>query len=137
VLILGRFSEHRKGILNALRSELRKHDYLPILFDFGPPARRNLTETISTLAHLARFVIADLTEARSVPQELMAVVPRLPSVPVVPILNTSADREYAMFEHFQNYPWVLPVREYTDEQQLLVSVRELIISPAERKLAKN
>ena len=34
VLILGRFSDKRKVVLDALRDELRKHNYLPILFDF-------------------------------------------------------------------------------------------------------
>ena len=39
VLILGRFTEERKAVLDALREELRKRDYLPILFDFEKPSR--------------------------------------------------------------------------------------------------
>ena len=38
VLILGRFTDERKAVLDALREELRKHNYLPILFDFEVPA---------------------------------------------------------------------------------------------------
>ena len=34
VLILGRFSSERKAILDAIREELRKQDYLPVLFNF-------------------------------------------------------------------------------------------------------
>ena len=34
VLILGPFSEERKPVLDALRSELGKRDYLPVLFDW-------------------------------------------------------------------------------------------------------
>jgi hypothetical protein len=106
VLILGRFTPERKPILDAIRGELRKHDYLPVLFDFEKPANRDLTETISTLAHMARFIIADITDARSIPQELTRIVPNLPSVPVQPLLLRSKD-EFGTFEHFQRFPWVL------------------------------
>jgi hypothetical protein len=54
VLILGRFTAERKAVLDALREELRKRDYVPILFDFDKPASKDLTATVSTLAHLAR-----------------------------------------------------------------------------------
>src|SRR5205823_3199488 len=95
VLILGRFTDERKVVLDAIRDELRKNDYLPVLFDFEKPASRDITETISTLAHMARFVIADITDAKSIPQELKTIVPNLPSVPILPlILNTQ--HEYGM-----------------------------------------
>jgi hypothetical protein len=38
VLILGRFTPERKAILDAIREELRKRDYLPVLFDFEKPS---------------------------------------------------------------------------------------------------
>ena len=47
VLILGRFTPERKAVLDALREELRKRDYLPVLFDFDKPASKDLTETVS------------------------------------------------------------------------------------------
>ena len=65
VLILGRFTDERKAVLDALRKELRKRDYLPILFDFNVPATRDITETVSLLARMARFVVADITDARA------------------------------------------------------------------------
>jgi hypothetical protein len=132
VLILGRFIPHRKAILDALRDELRNRNYLPVVFDFDKPANRDITETISTLAHLARFVIADITDAKSIPQELQANVPNLPSVPVQPLILTS-QHEYGMFEHFTRYSWVLPVYRYSDEASLLEALQEKIIAPAEQK----
>lgn len=135
VLILGRFTHERLKVLELIRSELRNRGYSPVLFGFEKPANRDLTESISTLAHLARFVIADITDARSVPQELERIVPGLPSVPVQPILE-SGSTEYAMFEHFKRYPWVLPVSEYTVGTQLLHSLGRAIIEPAEAFLSE-
>jgi hypothetical protein len=121
VLIPGRFTEERKAVLNAIRDELRKRDYLPIVFDFDKPTSRNLTETISTLAHMARFIIADITDAKSIPQELQAIVPNLPSVPIQPLLLGSST-EYGMFEHFRRYPWVLDICRYHDSDELIQSI---------------
>jgi uncharacterized protein YjbI with pentapeptide repeats len=136
VLILGRFTPEREGVLDALRDSLRAKDYSPIVFDFEKPASRNLTETVRTLAHLARFVIADITDAKSIPQELMAIVPDLPSVPVQPLLLAS-QQEYGMFEHFRSYPWVLEAVPYNSSDQLVSDVDGLVLAPAERWLEKN
>ena len=132
VLILGRFTPERKPVLDAIRDELRCRNYLPIVFDFEKPASRDLTETISTLAHMARFIIADLTEARSIPQELQRIVPDLPSVPVQPVLQASAE-EYSMFEHFTRYPWVLETYRSESLDEVIASLSEKVIAPAELK----
>jgi uncharacterized protein YjbI with pentapeptide repeats len=132
VLILGRFTPERKPVLDALKDELRKHNFSPVVFDFEPSAKRDLTETISTLAHMSRFVIADLTDAKSIPQELQAIVPHLPSVPIQPILQRDAT-EYAMFEHYERYPWVLPIYRYQDIPDLLASIKEDILKPVDQK----
>jgi len=132
VLILGRFTLERKAVLDALREALRAQGYLPILFDFEKPSSRDITETISTLAHLARFVIADITNAKSIPQELMSIVPTLPSVPVQPLL-LSSQHEYGMFEHFTTFPWVLPLYRYMDQASLLQSLKKHVIEPADKK----
>jgi uncharacterized protein YjbI with pentapeptide repeats len=132
VLILGRFTDERKPILDAIRVRLRESNYLPILFDFEKPASRDLTETVSTLAHMARFVIADITEARSIPQELSHIAPLLVSVPIQPLLQAGAT-EYAMFEHWRRFPAVLEVYRYTNEQGLLDDLEGRVILPAEQK----
>jgi uncharacterized protein YjbI with pentapeptide repeats len=132
VLILGRFTPEREAVLNAIRDELRKWNYLPVLFNFDKPESRDVTETVTTLARLSRFIIADLTDPRSIPQELAFIVPALPSVPVQPLIQ-SPQREYGMFEHFTKFPWVLPIYHYADERSLLQSLKENIIEPAEQK----
>jgi len=133
VLILGRFTTERKAILDAIREELRKRNYLPVLFDFDGPTSRDITETISTLAHLARFIIADITDAKSIPQELRAIVPNLPSIAVQPLLLYGKD-EYGTFEHFKRYPWVLPIYSYKRLDDLLETLEEKVIAPAEAKV---
>jgi hypothetical protein len=131
VLILGRFTDERKAVLNALREELRKRNYLPILFDFSVPATRDITETISLLARMARFVVADVTDAKSIPQELSMIVPDLPSVPVQPLL-LKGSAEYSVFEHFKRYPWVLETYEYPSSERLIAGLSEHVIDPAEK-----
>jgi uncharacterized protein YjbI with pentapeptide repeats len=134
VLILGRFTPDRKPVLEALRNHLRGRGYSPVIFDFEKPSQRDLTETISTLAGMSRFVIADVTEAKSIPQELMAIVPHFPSVPVQPLI-VSGQEPYAMFEHFKRYPWVLPMERYVDLNDLLQAIDRIII-PAEAMAKK-
>ena len=133
VLILGRFTPERKVVLDAIREELRGRDYISVLFDFDKPATRDLTETVSTLAHLARFIIADITDPRSIPQELGEVVPNLPSVPIQPLLLEGV-KEYGMFEHFKKYPWVLAIHRYKDFRDLVSTLKTKVIQPAEAKV---
>ena len=132
VLILGRFTDERKAVLDALREELRKRNYLPILFDFDVPATRDITETVSLLARMARFIIADLTDPSSIPKELEAIVPHL-AVPVQPLLEGSS-RPYAMFKDYWKYDWVLPVYRYEGLEPLLATLAEKVIAPAEGKV---
>ncbi len=132
ILILGRFTPERKAILDALRDTLRECNYLPVVFDFDKPASRDLTETVSTLAHLARFIIADITDPRSIPQELQAIVPDL-AVPVQPII-ARPQQPWGMFVDFpKKYHWVLETHEYTDLSDLLGDLQAQVIAPAENK----
>jgi uncharacterized protein YjbI with pentapeptide repeats len=136
VLILGRFSNERKPILDAIRNELRKseHNYLPIVFDFQPSTNQTTIETIKTLANIARFVIADLTDARSVLQELQAIVPGLPSVAVRLLIKKSA-HEYGMLDYIRAYRSVVEkTYEYESLEELVTSIKDNVIGPAEAKV---
>jgi uncharacterized protein YjbI with pentapeptide repeats len=133
VLILGRFTDERKAVLDALRDELRKRNYLPILFDFDKPTSRNTDETITLLARMARFVIADISDAKSVLQELRAIVPDLPNVPVQPVIVAS-QAEPGMFDFYQGFRSFLPVHRYDTPAQLLAELSDRVIKPSEAKV---
>jgi uncharacterized protein YjbI with pentapeptide repeats len=129
VLILGRFTPQRKAILEAVRGALRVRGFVPVIFDFERPGSRDFTETVVTLAHLARFIVADLTEPASLPKELEAIVPRL-AVPVIPLLAHGFE-PYAMFGDYWKYDWVLDIIRYRTPAALVRSFDRLIVQPAE------
>jgi uncharacterized protein YjbI with pentapeptide repeats len=132
VLILGRFTAERKVVLDSIQDALRQLGFVPILFDFEKSSTRDTQETIVTLAGLSRFVIADITDPKSIPQELGSIVPTLPSVPVQPLLQIGY-QPWGMYDHIKRYPWVLPLFEYENTKELLQDLESKVIAPAEEK----
>ncbi|UKJ76868.1 pentapeptide repeat-containing protein [Azospirillum brasilense] len=125
VLLLGRFSEERKEVLEALRNALRaRYNLVPIVFDFDRPTRSNLSETITRLAGLSRFIIADITEPRAVPAELQRIVPnyRIPTIPI----RQSGKRTYALFNDLLSYHWVAEEFPYNTVQDVEDALPSLI-----------
>ena len=134
VLILGRFTPRRKRILDLIREELRARGYVPILFDFERPSSRDYTETVVTIAHLARFIVADLTDPASIPKELEAIVPDL-AVPVQPLIEEGYD-PYSMFSDYWKYEWVLKVNRYKGRDDLRRAFDRCVVNAAESKAAE-
>ena len=131
VLILGRFEPKRKVVLDALREELRKCDYLPVIFDFDKPTDRDFTETVMTLAGLSKFIIADLTQPKSSPLESHATITAY-MVPFIPIIQ-EGDWPFAMFVDLQRkHHWVEKTLQYKDKDDLLQYL-DKIIARAEAK----
>jgi hypothetical protein len=128
VLILGRFSDKQKDVLDSIKNELRRRDFTPIIFEYDKPVSKDKTGTIETLARLARFIIADLTDPSSVPHELATIVPFLRTTPVLP-LKLTGTHGYTLFDDFCQYPWVLDVYNYNDKQSLISNLAE-VINPA-------
>jgi uncharacterized protein YjbI with pentapeptide repeats len=133
VLILGRFSKERKPVLNVLRNALREHDYVPVLFDFTGPESKTTTDTVSLLARMARFVIADLTDPSSVPYELKEIVPDA-HMPVQPLLLAGTESYASMARDLWISREMLPVYYYTSPQELLRDLPEHVIASAEAKV---
>jgi uncharacterized protein YjbI with pentapeptide repeats len=132
VLILGRFSNDRKPILDALRDALRDKGFLPIVFDFERPKERDFTETIKTLAGMSCFVIADITKPKSAPLELQATVPDY-MIPFVPILQ-DGEPEFSMFSNLQTkYDWVFGTLGYDSSDNLIANLDDAVINPALEK----
>ena len=133
VLILGRFTDERKKILNAIRKVLSTppRQYVPILFDFEKPDDRDLIESVLRFAAVSRFVIADISDPKSVPAELQAIVPQFPSLPVSLIIESS-QREYPVSDNLLRRDSVIkPIVKYLDEEHLLSSLDSKVIAPAE------
>jgi hypothetical protein len=126
------FTKKRKSVLEAVHLALRDtYGLVPILFDFEPSLKRDITETIQLLANWCRFVVADVTDAKSIPQELSHIIPYMPSVPVQPII-LAAQTEYAMFEHWRKFNNVLPEFPYRNKRHLLDNLEASVIQPVER-----
>lgn len=133
VLILGRFTEDRKALLDAIRNGLRELGFIPMMFDFEKPSQRDFTETIRILAGLSRFIIADITNPKSSPLELQAIMPDY-MIPFVPIIQ-EGEEPFSMFcDLKQKYSeWVLDVLEYDSVTNLHRVLDKAVVRPALEK----
>jgi uncharacterized protein YjbI with pentapeptide repeats len=130
VLILGHFPGDREAILKAMREAIREAGYTPVLFDSEPRRGREIIEIMWTLARMARFVIADFTEASSVPHELRAVVPDLPHVPVQPLLM-AGESEGKVIDQLRRNRSVLSMYRYKNAERLIDALHSRVLEPAE------
>jgi hypothetical protein len=131
VLLLGRFTENRIEVLERLRDALRERGYVPIVFNFDKPETKNFTETVRLLAGLSHFVIADVTNPKSTPLELEALVPQI-MVPFQPIIE-EGEKPFAMLQDLwqQHRDRVLEPIYYPSIDVLVASFHKEIIEPAE------
>lgn len=135
VLILGNFSLRQKAILKDIRISLSGMGYAPVIFDFARPKNRDLIETVSVLAGLSRFVIADLTKPRSIPLESVLITPGL-MVPFAAIIQKDSN-PFKMFEDLRTkYFWVLEPWKYKDKEDILKKLKTEIVNPSEKMWRK-
>ena len=136
VLLIGRFTGGRIAVLERLREELRKRDFMPMVFNFDKPETKDFTETVRLLAGLSRFVIADITNPRSAPLELQATVPEY-MIPFVPILE-GGEEPFAMFRDLwiKHREWVLDPIRYPSVDRLIEVLDAKIVKPAQVRFAE-
>ncbi len=133
VLILGRFNPpEKKQILEAIADTLRQKNYVPLIFDFTPLKGRDMMTTISTLAHLSAFIIADISAPKSVPQEISWTIPHLTTTPMLPLI-CSSEQPYSMFETFLMAPHTLPIHFYNEGIDLVSSMPALVAKLEKRR----
>ena len=100
------------------------------MFDFERPIQLGFTETIRTLAGLSRFLVADITNPKSSPLELQALMPDY-SIPFVPIIQ-EGEEPFSMFrDRKQKYgDLVFDVLEYDPVDGPLKVLNKAIVEPA-------
>jgi hypothetical protein len=126
VLLLGRFT-HRKSVLKAIAEWLKQRQLTPIIFDFPPPKKRDLVETVMLLAGMSALVIVEITNPRSTPMELQAIVSNY-GVPVVPLMKKGA-KEFGTFSALRKFPWVHPTITYDTTEELIARLQKNVIGP--------
>lgn len=125
ILILGRFTPERKEILDVIAERLRELKYLPIIFDFEKIPGQDYTHTVKVLAGLSRFVIADITQPKSIPQEAQAIIPEF-KIPFVRIIQ-KGQTAWSMAEDFNSYDWVIKdVIEYKNKKVLVKNLAAVV-----------
>jgi uncharacterized protein YjbI with pentapeptide repeats len=133
VLLLGRFTEDRIAVLERLRGELRKRNFLPMVFDFDNPKTKDFTDTVRLLAGMSQFVIADITKPRSTPLELEATVPQC-MIPFATIIE-EGEKPFEMFKvlWIKYKKWVFPPIAYYSVEELVRGLDKGIIDPAQER----
>ncbi|KYG20935.1 hypothetical protein SE92_12290 [Bradyrhizobium sp. AT1] len=83
---------------------------------------------------MSKLIVADISDAKSILQELRGLAPDLPNVPIQPMI-VSLQCEPGMFDFYQKLPWVLPVCQYEDAREMIEKLQSRVIGPIEAYLA--
>jgi hypothetical protein len=95
VLLLGKFRDGGAERLNRIKSLLADYGLIPIKFDFEKPELLNLIETITIIAGLSKFIIADLS-GPSVPAEIERITSSFYKPILLLMKADEIDNMYAM-----------------------------------------
>jgi uncharacterized protein YjbI with pentapeptide repeats len=131
-LIVGNFATpERQDFLEVLREALRNQNYVPIALDCHTDVSKDLKiEVLFTLAGISQLIIADATDAQHLLKELQQIVPKLPSIPVQPLVQVSSEKKSDLLNEIQSYSWVLEPYHYNTLDDALAALDSKIITPA-------
>lgn len=134
VLVLGRASESQKPVLEAIQESLRRNRYIPVLFDTRTSMSGQLLETVTELAHLARFTIVELTDTNAILAEILPHLLRHTTVPVKPVqLEGREGDPMASFDRRREDDSLLETCWYKDLDDLCEAFEARVVAPAEAK----
>ena len=128
VLVLGLFPDWRQQHLEAIRDELRRRHYAPIVVDLDNPVGPTLNEAMANLVHVARFAIVDLGESREFAPELSLLAPSFAGAP----LQVIAPDGYEL-EEIVGLTGHEPYR-YRDTDDLVESFEQRVVRPLEARV---
>ncbi len=136
VLIIGHFTPERNPVSEALRAELRKHQYIPLLLDIQKPDAAPFMDMLSILAHISRFMLVDVTAPRLILESVENLIQHT-TAPLQPLFlsATPEEQEPPMLASLRaQYPTVLKTYRYAAHEQLSNEFDSHILSPVRRKL---
>ncbi len=128
VLLLGRFPDWRRPHLDAIRSALRRRRYAPIAIDLEKPIGVRLRGFIQNLAHLSRFIVADLAGSREFMKQIQQFSFAIEDLPFQAIMPEGKD-----LGEFPGLAELHPYR-YRDTEHLIETFGKSVLGPLEQRL---
>jgi len=129
VLLLGKFREGGREILEKVAETVRRNKLIPIIFDFDGPEGSNIIETVTVLAGISRFVVANLNGS-SVPAELERITANFKRPIITYFDSAEEDKIYAMFSDKLSLPNVL-IFKYASDGELSDKLGKKLIEAEE------
>lgn len=129
VLILGSFPPERRAVLDVLRDGLRQPalGYVPVVYNFQDGGHPESVETVTTLARMACFAIADLSDAKGLQHDLQLIAASSPKLPVQPLI-LAAQQQPGVSDVIERFPTVLKTYRYEHVTQLADDFDTLVLA---------
>lgn len=143
VLLAGNFTNAAKASLTdvqqttlaALKTALRAHAYLPITFDTQKASSEQILATFKVLAPLARFILADTTQAKELTRALAGDLSTL-NIPIKPFSHAGKLQTGPLLDNVEQSQHLLPLYQYAptaEPDTLSDMLYEELIAPAEQR----